>query len=291
MATSKSWLMPIESSRGARRWTPPSRAVAAMAADFGTTAARLWVVVEWRQHHQPYDRFRTAGRTVERIPSVGPTRPVPRGLAARDRPASAPRPAPRPPRRPASSSAAERRCRRNGSSGRSPAAFRALFDCRWPMRCHRIRRRSAAIFCRASCTLFSPKSSCPAAAAARTSIGKVFDTATRRTAWGLRPDAGGGAIRDAIATRLRKPGAKRPARRLLQLRDASSWPGGERTLGRELQVCLEVGHGLGHLAFVHERHARAGSGRRRDWVGRDGVRELTLASAILPAFHRMMPWL
>ena len=35
------------------------------------------------------------------------------------------------------------------------AAFRALLDCRWPIRCHRISMSvAAAIFCRASCTRF-----------------------------------------------------------------------------------------------------------------------------------------
>ena len=69
------------------------------------------------------------------------------------------------------------------------AAFRALFDCRWPMRCHRsLVSADCAIFCRASWTLFSPKSSWPASAAARTaSMGWVLETAISRTSSGFRP--------------------------------------------------------------------------------------------------------
>ena len=43
-------------------------------------------------------------------------------------------------------------------------AFRTLFDCSVPMRCHLILRSAdPSIFCRASCTRFSPKSCWPAA--------------------------------------------------------------------------------------------------------------------------------
>ncbi len=75
----------------------------------------------------------------------------------------------------------------NGADRRR--GFSALFDCRWPMRCHRsLVSADCAIFCRASWTLFSPKSSCPASAAARTaSMGWVLETAISRTSSGRRP--------------------------------------------------------------------------------------------------------
>ena len=69
------------------------------------------------------------------------------------------------------------------------AAFRTLFDCSVPIRCHLILRSAdPSIFCRASCTRFSPKSCWPAAAAALTwSRLNVLLTARRRTSPGLRP--------------------------------------------------------------------------------------------------------
>ena len=83
------------------------------------------------------------------------------------------------------------------------AAFRALFVCRWPSRCHLIDRsaRFRAIFCRASWTRFSPKSRWPAAYASRTaSMGKVLETATSRTEEGSRPaDRAAAAMRARIS--------------------------------------------------------------------------------------------
>ena len=87
------------------------------------------------------------------------------------------------------------------------AALRALFDWRCPMRCQRTGRSgAAAIFWSASWTRFSPKSSWPAAAAARTSsIECVFDTATRRTSSGSAARARCGA-RDPLANLREAPG-------------------------------------------------------------------------------------
>jgi hypothetical protein len=49
-------------------------------------------------------------------------------------------------------------------AAKAGAAFFALFDCRWPIRCHLMAKSAVASrFCRASWTLFSPKSRWPAA--------------------------------------------------------------------------------------------------------------------------------
>src|SRR6266508_144416 len=85
------------------------------------------------------------------------------------------------------------------------AAFFALFDCRWPMRCHLISMSDVSpIFCRASWTLFSPKSRWPAAHAARTYAAlKVLETAIRRMSEGSRPARRAAAsIRDLTDWRL-----------------------------------------------------------------------------------------
>ena len=79
------------------------------------------------------------------------------------------------------------------------AAFRTLLDCSVPMRCHLILRSAdPSIFCRASCTRFSPKSCWPASQAARTcSRENVLDTARSRTSPGCRP-ARCGRFREAL---------------------------------------------------------------------------------------------
>ena len=65
-----------------------------------------------------------------------------------------------------------------------------------------------------------------------------------------------------------------------------------RAVGRELQVRLELAACAGEIAFVDERHAElivrlgvVGIGLR--WPARTAF----FASAILPPFHRMTPWL
>jgi hypothetical protein len=89
-------------------------------------------------------------------------------------------------------------------AAKAAAAFFALFDWRWPIRCHLISKSAVSSrFCRASWTLFSPKSRCPAAWAARTCAApNVYDTASRRTSPGGRPhDTAAAAIRSRIAAR------------------------------------------------------------------------------------------
>ena len=84
--------------------------------------------------------------------------------------------------------------------------MRTLFACNEPIKCHLIvRSADPAIFCRASCTRFSPKSRWPAAAAALTwSRLKVFETARRRTSAGDRPASSADCrIRSRAAARLR----------------------------------------------------------------------------------------
>jgi hypothetical protein len=70
------------------------------------------------------------------------------------------------------------------------------------MRCHLMARSAvASCFCRASWTLFSPKSRWPAAYAALTWSGpNVFETARRETSVGVRPAAAAAAaIRERVA--------------------------------------------------------------------------------------------
>ena len=187
MATSKSWLMPIDSSRSIAGSTP--------SADQRSRSSRrppevgpdlLRVVEERRQQHQAVDPRGPAARP--RPPSSSRTASSGRAVLGRPRRPGPPAPAswatPRsrsPPGRARSQQV--RRCRPSGCRRTARAAFRALFDCRWPTRCHRSGRSAhASIFGRASCTRFSPKSSWPAGAAARTlAAGHVFETATRRT--------------------------------------------------------------------------------------------------------------
>src|SRR5436190_6207683 len=143
-------------------------------------------------------------------------------------------------------------------------ALRALFVCRWPTRCH-LRERSevASIFCSASCTLFSPKSTCPAAAAARTCSGpKVLDTATSRIVAGSRcPRSAARAIRSRTAvsrpaiSELAATGGHTGPPLLFQLRDERLRRRRIRPVGGELQVRLELGCCRRQVAFVHQRHA------------------------------------
>jgi hypothetical protein len=77
-------------------------------------------------------------------------------------------------------------------TSKSSAALRALFDCRWPTRCHSSRAapQSASIFPSASWTRFSPNWQCPAAIACEMiSIGKVLLIASRVISPGIRPQA------------------------------------------------------------------------------------------------------
>src|SRR5262245_55786095 len=119
-------------------------------------------------------------------------------------------------------------------------AFFALFDWRWPMRCHLIDKSAvASTFCRASWTLFSPKSRCPAAYAVRTwSALNVLETARSRTDWGSRPAAAAAAaIRCRIAARLP---AMSFTNALLDGRDDRLGRVGVLTGRRQFQVRLEL---------------------------------------------------
>ena len=101
--------------------------------------------------------------------------------------------------------AADRRESTDWMHANGQAAFFALLDCRWPMRCHLAGISAvSAIFCRPSCTLFSPNFRCPAAHASRTrSAPNVFETATRVMSRGLRPDRrAAAAMRSCMSARV-----------------------------------------------------------------------------------------
>ena len=191
MATSKSWLMPIDSSpEHVPAATPSARKRSRSSRSSGNRAGRPRVVEQRRQQHQ-------AGQPDAR--GTGPrARPGARTSSAARRASSS---RPRDPLARSTSGAVP------GLGGRAvhavqqvdsvdrvdarerPAAFRALFDCRCPIRCHRTGRSvAAAIFCRASCTRFSPKSRWPAATAARTCVDRV--TSSTRRPGGRRPGGG-----------------------------------------------------------------------------------------------------
>src|SRR5919107_4174623 len=140
-------------------------------------------------------------------------------------------------------------------AAKAGAAFFALFDWRWPMRCHLISKSAvSASFCRASWTLFSPKSRCPAAYAARTcSALNVFETARRRMSAGGRPAAAAAAaIRSRIAARL--PTIACTYLCLLDGRDDRL--GGVGVLARrlELQIGLELRLRVRRVAGIEIRH-------------------------------------
>ena len=171
-ATSKSWLMPIDSSASCGAGAPSRDQRVAQVAQPPEPRSRVLGIVRNRRHDHQAARSTRAG--VERgVDEVGERRPRrrrawwPRG---RDRPESgcaAARPARRRPRR---LCAAARASRSNESTRTRATAFFALLDCRWPMRCHSSGEVGAARrSCRApSWTRFSPNARCPAAAASRT---------------------------------------------------------------------------------------------------------------------------
>src|SRR5262245_57774332 len=111
----------------------------------------------------------------------------------------------------------------------------------------------SAIFCRASWTLFSPKSRCPASQAARTaSMGWVLETATRRTSPGWRP-----ARRAASAIRALISASRRGISLntlLLELGDHGLRRRGVRPVRSDFQIGLKRGHRIGELAFVEQGH-------------------------------------
>src|SRR5690349_10468199 len=113
-------------------------------------------------------------------------------------------------------------------------ALLALFDWRWPSKCHLLGNSAvASSFCSASWTLFSPKSRCPAAYAARTwSALKVLETARSLTDPGSRP-----AAEAAAAIRFRTA-AMLPAMSFNSLDRVEDGlcGGGVRAVGGELEV-------------------------------------------------------
>src|SRR6185295_15990179 len=137
------------------------------------------------------------------------------------------------------------------------AALRALFDWRWPMRCHLTSMSAVwSIFCRASCTLFSPKSRCPACQAARTwSAPNVFETAMSWMAAGSRPARRAAASsRDRTTCRLCATDATVKTWALLDVRLEQLEVGlrflGVRAVRRHLGVGLELLRRLRQLAGV-----------------------------------------
>ena len=151
---------------------------------------------------------------------------------------------------------------------------------------------SAPIFWRASCTLFSPKST------VRRRRRRGRDR--RRMSWrrrraGLRRGRGRPGRPRARCDRERRPagrGARRDRALLLELRRPAPSPvGGVRAVGASFRYVSNSVTALRHVALVHERHPelvmRLGVVR----IGRDRLLERFFASAILPEFQRMTPWL
>ena len=67
--------------------------------------------------------------------------------------------------------------------------YLTLFVCKCPIRCHLTSGPNGSYFSIISCTLFSPSSSSPHSTAALIfGTSTVFDTASRRTSFGLRPE-------------------------------------------------------------------------------------------------------
>src|SRR5260221_13637504 len=150
-------------------------------------------------------------------------------------------------------------------AAKAGAALVTLFDWRWPIRCHLISNSVvSAIFCRASWTLFSPKSRWPAAYAAWTWPAlNVFDTARSRTSSGCRPAARAApGVRSRMAVEfwlMSFKGPLNPYLELLNRRDDALRDVHVLARRRELQVCLEVRFGFGERllgAGVDQRHAQ-----------------------------------
>ena len=228
MATSKSWLMPIDSSpsidgRRRPRASSPSRR-SRSAPELRPRV--LGIVDRRRQQHQPdQPRPRAHAAAASKIAgSSSSARAVLGRFAGQvhldqqlERPSGSRG-------RRVELAAAGRRCRSSECTSKRAPAFRALFDCRWPTRCQRDRRdrRAASIFCRASWTLFSPKSTLPGVGGGADVLGgKVFETATRRTAAGSRPARPAArAMRSRTsASRARSADGIARSGLLLQLRD------------------------------------------------------------------------
>ena len=224
MATSKSWLIPIDSSasidgstpcatsssrkRRERREVgprlPPGRRPPAAAASARRAARRGSRAPASKIGGSSSGADAVLGRLARQIDLDQQLR---RGARGRAPPRRAARAGPR--RRPSGS-----------TSNRAPA-FRALFDCRWPTRCQRSGRSAvASIFSSASWTLFSPKSTWPAVGGGADVVGgEGFRNGDEADGGGVAPGPAGGA-RDAIAN-AGQPGAERGGieHLLLELRD------------------------------------------------------------------------
>ena len=254
-ATSKSWLMPIDSSASIDGSTPSPTS--------SSRSCRRAVKYGRAASGSSRPAAAASARDLHSAAALGP----PRGLASTprarrrawsarppDRPGPAVAPAVRRrralvqlrradrPRRPSGSRRSSRRpsspCSTAG--GRSGASARA-------------RSAVSLIFWSASWTLFSPKSIWPAAAAARTwSAEKVLETATRRTEAGSRP-----ARPAARAMRSRTPASRARGGIEHYFFSASTncfAIGGVRARRRELEIRLELGDRVRRI-LADERHA------------------------------------
>ena len=211
IATSKSWLMPIDSSRSAPAGTPAcNQPVAQLAQPGETTAARppgFRPAAAAASSPRARAAVQSCGRRDDRRHRRRPARRV-WCLRAPGPPGSAHRPSARLRLRASST----RRSRSTLSiawiavdRGRGfPRLVRLQVADQVPPNLHVGR---CAIFCRASWTLFSPKSRCPASAAARTaSIGIGLGDGDQPDVARLAPGAAG-RVRDALAN-LRQPFAE-----------------------------------------------------------------------------------
>ena len=187
-----------------RRRRPSATSAIAELAKAREPRPRLFrVVAPGRKQHQPGEPDVPCRR--DRPARSALPRPAARRTSS-PRPRSRPGPARRAARFPSAALPPLRRAAASSSTestdwmhANAAAAFFALFDCRWPMRCHLAGISAvSAIFCRPSCTLFSPNSRCPASHASRTqSAPNVFETATSVTSDG-RPSGPLGPPRRSV---------------------------------------------------------------------------------------------
>ena len=224
MATSKSWLIPIDrcgnidgsplASRSESRSSRRRR-------EIGSCLLRIFGQ-RWEQH-EPTHPGRAAGSGgVDDLADRVQGRAVLRDLSCQVHLDQQVGGCPLVARSPHPACAADRGCRRCESRRTERRPCAPCFDCKWPTKCHVICSSvDTAIFCRASCTRFSPNSVWPAATAARTcSMPDVFEMATSRMSSGFRPAVRAARVmRDRTADRLAAIVAASPG-----LGGASGWP-------------------------------------------------------------------
>src|SRR3954466_15867538 len=168
-------------------------------------------------------------------------------------------------------------------------AFLALFDWRWPMRCHLISKSAVSpIFCRASWTLFSPKSRCPAAWAARTcSALNIFETARRRMSAGGRPAAAAAAaIRSRIAARLPAMSCTYLIEATIDFAVSAYLP-----VGSSLRYASNFGFAAGWSPVLESPMPSQYCASAIFGSSLTACSNWAFASGNLLAFHRMTPWL